>query len=192
MKMNMNDKYKVNFNGNEYNFDLMKIMPNKAIAVFDALSNVKMAKDAVKDLIKFLEEKGVDKSKFDTIVTAETKSVTMGAFLADYYNKDLVILRKRRRDFFKEVVEANVDTFTTTGRSTLYLDLTHNREYLENKNVLIFDDVLSTGSSLHAMMEIMNKVNAKVVAKAFIFSEGMDSREEDEYYPYTLPLIDVE
>lgn len=191
MKMNMDEKYKVTFNGNEYYFDLMKISEKSAIAVFDALSDIKMANDACIDMIKTLESKQFTNDKFDTIVTAESKSVTMAAYIANHYGKDLVILRKKKRNFFKETVEAIVETFTTRGNSTLYLDVTHSLKYLKNKNVLIFDDVLSTGSSLKAMLEIMDKVGAKVVGKAFIFNEGEDERDKDVYYVHKLPIIEV-
>ena len=191
MKMNMEDKYKVIFNGHDYYFDLMKISEKFAIAVFDALSNIKMANDACIDMINVLKSKNFTKNDFDTIVTAESKSVTMAAYIANHYDKDLVILRKKKRNFFKEIIEATVETFTTRGNSTLYLDVTHSLEYLKNKKVLIFDDVLSTGSSLKAMLEIMNKVNAKVVGKAFIFNEGEDDRENDVYFVHKLPIIEV-
>ena len=191
MKMNMDEKYKVIFNGNEYYFDLMKISEKSAIAVFDALSDIKMANDACVDMIKTLESKQFTKDNFDTIVTAESKSVTMAAYIANHYGKDLVILRKKKRNFFKEIVEATVETFTTRGNSTLYLDVTHSSKYLRNKRVLIFDDVLSTGSSLKAMIEIMNKMDARVVGKAFIFNEGDDERESDVYYVHKLPIIEV-
>ena len=191
MKMNMDEKYKVIFNGNEYYFDLMKISEKSAIAVFDALSDIKMANDACVDMIKTLESKQFTKDNFDTIVTAESKSVTMAAYIANHYGKDLVILRKKKRNFFKEIVEATVETFTTRGNSTLYLDVSHSSKYLKNKRVLIFDDVLSTGSSLKAMIEIMNKMDARVVGKAFIFNEGDDERESDVYYVHKLPIIEV-
>lgn len=192
MKMKMDEKYEVEFNGHKYYFDLMKIGDNVAIAVFDALSNIKMATDACKDMIKVLDSNGMSKENFDTIITAESKSVTMAAYLADYYDKDLVILRKKKRNFFKEVIEETVETFTTRGTSTLYLDVTHSIEYLKNRRVLIFDDVLSTGSSLKAIENIMKKVDANVVGKCFIFSEGMDERPKDVYYVHKLPIIDVD
>ncbi len=106
----------------------------------------------------------------------------MAAYIANHFNKDLVILRKKKRDFFKEVISAESSTFTTHGSSTLYLDVTNNKKYLENKKVLIFDDVISTWSSLKAINEILEKVNANVVGKAFIFNEGDAVREENVYY----------
>lgn len=192
MKMKMDEKYKVVFNGHDYFFDLMKIGDHSAIAVFDALSNIKMANDACEDMIKVLKEHGLEENSFDTILTAESKSVTMAAYIANHFNKDLVILRKKKRDFFKEVISAESSTFTTHGSSTLYLDVTNNKKYLENKKVLIFDDVISTGSSLKAINEILQKVNANIVGKAFIFNEGDAVREENVYYVHDLPIIEVD
>ena len=192
IKMNMDDKYEVVFNNNKYYFDLMKIGEHSAIAVFDALSSFTMAKDCCEDMKKILAENGIVKGSFDTIVTAESKAVTLGAILASYYGSDLVILRKKVRNFFKEVISEPVTTYTTTASSYLNLDYTHNKQYLENKKVLLLDDVVSTGSSLTAMEKIMNKVNAKVIAKAFIFSEGDVEREKDVYFVHKLPIIEVD
>ena len=58
--------------------------------------------------------------------------------------------------------------------------------------MLLLDDVVSTGSSLTAMEKIMNKVNANVLAKAFIFSEGDIDREKDVYFVHKLPIIEVD
>ena len=192
MKLNINDKYKVVFNGNDYYFDLMRINDHQAIAVFDALSNIKLANDASEDMIKVLKNTVLCKDSFDTILTAESKSITMAAYIANHFNKDLVILRKKNRDFFKEVLSAESTTYTTNGSSTLYLDLTHNKQFLDNKKVLVFDDVISTGSSLVAIEEILNKVNANIIAKAFIFNEGDAVRDKDVYYVHDLPIIEVE
>ena len=192
MKMNLDEKYKVVFNGHDYYFNLMKIGDHAAIAVFDALSNIKMANDASEDMIRVLKEKGLDGNSFDTVLTAESKSVTMAAYIANHFNKDLVILRKKKRDFFKEVISAESTTYTTQGTSALYLDVTNNKQFLENKRVLIFDDVISTGSSLKAINEILAKVNANVVGKAFIFNEGDAVREDKVYYVHDLPIIEVD
>ena len=102
-------------------------------------------------------------------------------------NKD-----ENKVNYNKEVIEETVETFTTRGTSTLYLDVTHSIDYLKNRRVLIFDDVLSTGSSLKAIENIMQKVGANVVGKCFIFSEGMDERPKDVYYVHKLPIIEVD
>ncbi len=53
----------------------MKIGDHSAIAIFNALWNIQMVNDACEDMIKVLKEHGLVENSFDTILTAESKSV---------------------------------------------------------------------------------------------------------------------
>jgi adenine phosphoribosyltransferase len=46
------------------------------------------------------------------------------------------------------------------------------RDVIQNKRVVILDDVISTGSTLQGMRMILDKANASVVAEAAILTEG--------------------
>ena len=43
---------------------------------------------------------------------------------------------------------------------------------MEKRNVIILDDVISTGSTLQGMRLLMQKAGANVVAEAAVFTEG--------------------
>ncbi|HEX7567614.1 MAG TPA: phosphoribosyltransferase family protein, partial [Anaerolineaceae bacterium] len=44
--------------------------------------------------------------------------------------------------------------------------------FMENKRVIILDDVISTGSTLQGMRLLMQRTGANVVGEAAIFTEG--------------------
>lgn len=180
--------YKTTLNGREYGLPIVEIKPGLSIAVFDMLSSRELAKDASKALIDKLKEEGIDLSKVDTVLSAETKGVILAYNMAESIGCDMVILRKEHKIYHKEVTRGAVSTYTTKNDHFLYLD--NNRiSQLKGKNVLIVDDVVSTGSSLDAMENILGQVGANIYAKAFVFAEGDAAKRDDVIYVNPLPLF---
>jgi len=62
-------------------------------------------------------------------------------------------------------------SITTGHTQTLYLD-EKDHNILKSKNVVLLDDVISTGSTLQGMNELMAKAGAVVTATAAVFTEG--------------------
>ena len=57
------------------------------------------------------------------------------------------------------------------------------------KKVLIIDDVISTGESLHAMEELCEKAGAVVVGKMAVLAEGDAADRSDIIYLEKIPLF---
>ena len=181
-------EHKVILNGKEYGLPIIKIADNLSIAVFDMLSSVKIAEDASKALFDKIKESGIDITKIDTVLSAETKGIILAYQMAEYLGSEIVILRKTHKIYHPEVTKAAVNTYTTENEHYLHLD---NKEIpkLKGKNVLIVDDVVSTGSSLNAIEKILNEVGANICAKAFVFAEGDAAKRDDVIYVDALPLF---
>ena len=60
---------------------------------------------------------------------------------------------------------------------------------MKGKNVLIVDDVVSTGSSLAAIEAIVNEVGGNIYGKAFVFAEGDAAKRDDIIFVDALPLL---
>ncbi len=180
--------YKVKLNGKEYGLPIVEIKPGLKIAVFDMLSSHALSKDACAALLNKMKEAGLDLSKVDTVLSAETKGVILAYQIADSINSDMVILRKEQKIYHPDVTKGAVNTYTTKDEHFLYLD---NKQIpkLKGKNVLIVDDVVSTGSSLEAMEGILNEVGANIAGKAFVFAEGDAAKRDDVVYVLPLPLL---
>ena len=70
----------------------------------------------------------------------------------------------------------------------MYLD-GHDVELIKDKKVAIIDDVISTGESLQALVNLVEKAGAKVVVKAAILAEGDAAKREDIVFLEELPLF---
>ncbi len=180
--------YKVMLNGKEYGLPIVEIKPGLSIALFDMLSSKELADDASVALFNKIKEAGVDLSSIDTVISAETKGVVLAYKLADLIGSDMVILRKEHKLYHPDVTKAAVDTYTTKAQHFLHLD-NNQIPKLKGKNVLIVDDVVSTGSSLIAIESILNEVGANIAASAFVFAEGEAADRDDVIYVNPLPLL---
>lgn len=180
--------YKVTLNNNEYGLPIIEIKPGLSIAVFDMLSSEKLSDDACIALYDKLAASDIDLSSVDTVISAETKGVILAYWFAKKLNCNMVILRKEQKIYHKEVTKGAVNTFTTKDEHYLHLD-NNQIPKLNGKNVLIVDDVVSTGSSLTAIESILAQVGANVIGKAFVFAEGDAADRDDVVYAEALPLL---
>ena len=80
-------------------------------------------------------------------------------------------------------------SITTDHIQTLYLDGA-DAEYMRGKRVLIVDDVISTGESLHALEELVNQAGGNIAGRMAILAEGDATTREDLIYLEKLPLFD--
>ncbi|MBE7016047.1 MAG: adenine phosphoribosyltransferase [Ruminococcaceae bacterium] len=181
-------EYKVTLNNKEYGLPIIEIKSGLSIAVFDMLSSEKLSEDACIALYDKLKASNVDLSSVDTVISAETKGVILAYWFAKKLDCNMVILRKEQKIYHKEVTKGAVNTYTTKDEHFLHLD-NNQIPKLEGKNVLIMDDVVSTGSSLVAIESILSQVGANIVGKAFVFAEGDAAKRDDIVFAEALPLL---
>ena len=158
--------YPVEVAGVHRDLPLFEIKPGLRIAILNILGDTELVQacaKALKDLLKDLE--------FDALVTAETKSIPLAYALSLETNKPYVILRKSYKPYMGNALQAETLSITTGEPQTLYLD-EKDLHFMENKKVVILDDVISTGSTLQGMRLLLQKAGADIVAEAAIFTEG--------------------
>jgi len=181
-------EYKVELNGKEYGLPVVEIKPGLSIAVFDMLSSSELAKDSSIALYEKLKESNIDLDKVDAVLSAETKGVILAYQIAAYLGVEMSILRKEQKIYHPNVTKGIVETYTTKNPHYLHLD-NNQIPKLKGKNVLILDDVVSTGSSLKAIESILEQVGANVYGKAFVFAEGDAANRDDIVFVHPLPLL---
>ncbi|HZQ09321.1 MAG TPA: phosphoribosyltransferase family protein [Anaerolineae bacterium] len=177
------DTYPVRIEGVTRQLPLFAVSPQLSIAVFNLLGDTEIVTAAARGLAKKLA-----KVDADVLVTAETKSVPLIYHLAIEMNKPWVVLRKDYKPYMGEALSAETLSITTGKPQTLYLD-EKDQALLRNKRVILVDDVISTGSTLQGMRLLMDKVGAKVVAAAAVFTEGERAQWQDIYALGHLPLF---
>ena len=103
-------------------------------------------------------------------------------------DKKYFVARKKPKLYMTGVFEVDVRSITTEGEQKLYLD-TKDAEMMRGKNVLLVDDVISTGKSLEALEKLAKKAGANICGRMAILAEGDAQQRDDLIYLEKLPLF---
>ena len=177
------DTHRVEIGGVSRDLPLFEVAPGLRIAVFNLLGDTEIVEAAAAGLAERLAD--VDA---DAIVTAETKSVPLVYELARTMRKPWIVLRKQHKPYMGETIEAETVSITTGHPQKLHLD-EKDRELVEGHNVVLVDDVISTGSTLDGMRDVVRKAGGRIVAEAAVFTEGDADQVEGVVALGHLPLF---
>ena len=180
----MEKYYKVLFDGKEFDLPKASIGEGKYVAVFDAYSNIDMSRASAKDLTKKIRENKLDEA--DVIITAEVKGAAIAQRVADSLSKDLLVFRKNIKINFEKPIIAHVKTFTS-GTNSLFIDEKDLIKY-SGKKAIFVDDVISTGSTIFAIKEVLDKYKINLLNYCCVFKESNDVTEDIIYVDY-LPIF---
>jgi adenine phosphoribosyltransferase len=158
--------YPVEIAGLYRELPLFEVQPGLRIAVLNILGDTELVQACATALAENLAS-----YDYQVIVTAEAKSIPLAYALSLATQKPYVVLRKHYRSYMGETIQAETISITTGQPQRLYLD-EKDHEIIKNQNVVLLDDVISTGSTLEGMHQVMEKANAKVVAETAVFTEG--------------------
>ncbi len=167
------ETYDIDIAGIHRELELFEIKPGLRIAILNILGDTALVQACAKSLADKLTD--VD---YDVLVTAEAKSIPLAYALSVETGKPYVILRKSYKPYMGDALESETLSITTGKPQTLYLD-EKDRELVHDKNVLIIDDVISTGSTLQGMRLILEKAGANVAAESAILTEGERAKWSD-------------
>ena len=165
---------------------LFEVQPGLRIAVLNILGDTELVQACAKALSQKLD--GID---YDVLVTAEAKSIPLAHAFAVETNKPYIVLRKVYRPYMGDTVHAETLSITTGTPQSLYLD-EKDHTLLKGKNVVLLDDVISTGSTLEGMKQIIEKVDGTIAAEAAILTEGDQARWSHIISLGHLPLFTTE
>ena len=177
------ETYKVDVAGVTRELPLFEVAPGVRIAILNILGDtelVRAAADALAERIGALDA--------DVLVTAETKSIPLVHKLSEQLDLPYVVLRKQYRPYMGDALAVETHSITTGAPQTLYLD-EKDRGLLHGKRVVLVDDVISTGSTLEAMRQVVQEAGAKTVAETAIFTEGDKAKWDDIIAVGHLPVF---
>jgi len=177
------DTYPVEVAGVRRNLPLFDVKPGLRIAILNILGDTELVQAAARALGELLAGRA-----YDLLVTAEAKSIPLLHALSVETGKPYIVLRKAYKPYMGDAVFAETLSITTGAPQTLYLD-EKDREQVKDKQVVLVDDVISTGSTLQGMRLVLDKAGARVVAEAAIFTEGERSQWENIIALGHLPLF---
>lgn len=178
----MADTYKLKVAGLERELKKFPVSDKLDIAAFIIFGDVELTVKCAQALVPLLPE-------HDILFTSEAKSIPLIHELAKQLGENYyVVARKGTKVYMTDPVSVNVRTITTQRQQILCLGK-EDADKMKGKRILIVDDVISTGASLEAMEELVNKVGGKIVGKAAILAEGDAADRDDIIYLEKLPLF---
>lgn len=166
MTMGERTTYTVNVAGLTRHFPLFEVAPGVRIAIFNMLGDTYVVKAAAAALAERL--RGVPA---EVLVTAEAKSIPLIYEMSALMGLPYVVLRKTYKIYMGDALSAETVSITTGKTQQLFLDEKDQR-LIRGKNVILVDDVISTGSTLEGMKKLINSSNGNISSIATVFTEG--------------------
>ena len=177
----MGEVYKMNIAGCERELPICPLNEHMDIAGFVMFSDVEITERAAQALLEKCPE-------HDVIVTAESKGIPLAYEMARIGCRNYVVARKGIKAYMEDPIHVEVKSITTDHVQKLYLSKA-DCENLKDKRILIVDDVVSTGESMHALECLVEKSGGVIAGKCAVLAEG-DARERtDVTFLGELPLF---
>ena len=171
--------------GLERDLPLCPLNDKLQIGAFVIFGDPELTTAAATELLKRAPE-------YDYLITAEAKGIPLVHEMARLAgNQKYFLARKAPKLYMTGVLEVNVHSITTEKEQHLYLD-TADAELMRGKRILVVDDVISTGESLHAIEELVHEAGGIVCGRMAILAEGDATERADLVYLEKLPLFDAE
>ena len=146
---------------------LFNVAPGVTIAIFNMLGDTDVVEHAAEALAARIP------ADTETLIVPEVKAVPLGHALSKRTGLPYVVVRKFCKPYMGDTLQTEVISITTGAPQTLYLD-GKDRHLVSGRNVVLLDDVISTGSTLRGMEQLMLQANATVVGEMAVFTEGAD------------------
>ena len=177
--------YKMRVAGLERDLPLCKVNDELYIGAFVIFGDVELTVATARELLKRAPE-------YDVLITAESKGIPLGYEMARQAGINrYLIARKSPKLYMKNVFSVKVRSITTAKEQMLCIDQ-DDADYMKGKRVLIVDDVISTGESLHAVEELVAQAGGQVVGRMAILAEGDAIARGDIIYLEKLPLFNAD
>jgi len=154
------DYYTLEISGLTRELPVVALGPNIKIASFNLLGDAELVEKTAKELKKKLK-----KFRFDAIAGPEVKVVPLLHTLAKKLNhKRYVVGRKKIHGYM-------TNPQTLDKKPTLVFN-GPDAKFLEDKKVVVVDDVVSTGRTLNVMENLVQQSGGEVVANAVVLKQG--------------------
>ena len=151
------------------------------IAAFVMFSDVELTVACARALLEKCPE-------FDVILTAEAKGIPLAYEMSRQSGKQWIPARKGVKAYMQDPVVVEDQSITTAGKQTLVIDR-KDLDYMNGKRILVVDDVISTGGSLHALDALAERSSGTIVGQAAVLAEGDAAQRTDIIFLEPLPLF---
>ena len=179
--------YTLEVAGLKRDLPICKVTDGLYIGAFVVFGHAELTVACARELLKL-----VDASSFDYMLTAEAKGIPLIHEMARQSGaKKYILARKGAKVYMPDPIHVEDESITTAGKQKLYLGR-DDAELIRGKRVLIMDDVISTGGSLHAMEALVNLAGGTVVDRVAVLAEGDAQKRTDIKFLAPLPVFNAD
>lgn len=177
--------YEIDIAGLKRELPLCRVSDDVYIGAFVIFGDVELTVHCATEMLQAAPE-------YDYLIAPEAKSIPLLYEMARQSGENKYFLtRKNPKLYMGEVFEVEVKSITTEKTQHLYLDKA-DADQMRGKRILIIDDVISTGESLRAVEELVEKAGGTIVGKMFVLAEGEAQKRQDVTYLAPLPLFNAD
>ena len=179
--------YPIHIAGLERQLPICRVTDDLYIGAFICFGDAELTVACARGLLKLAPAES-----YDYLLTAEAKSIPLIHEMARQSGaKKYFIARKGPKAYMPDPIHVEDTSITTAGTQRLYLGR-DDADMLRGKRVLLMDDVISTGGSLHAMEELVALAGGIVAGRVAVLAEGDAQKREDIKFLAPLPLFNAD
>lgn len=174
--------YEMDIAGLKRELPICRVSDDLYIGAFVMFGDVEVTVHCATELLKLAPE-------YDYLIAPEAKAIPLLYEMARQSGAEKYFLaRKKAKAYMTGVFQVDVQSITTFGVQTLVID-TVDAEMIKGKRILIVDDVISTGESLHAMETLVTRAGGIIAGRMAVLAEGDAAKRDDIITLGTLPLF---
>lgn len=176
-------KYKMNIAGLDRELPLCKVSDDLYIGAFIMFGDAEITVACARELLARAPK------DYDYLLTAEAKSIPLIHEMARQSGAEkYFIARKGPKVYMPDPISVEDRSITTLGVQQLFLGR-DDADLIKGKKILIVDDVISTGGSLHAMETLVAKAGGTVAGRMAVLAEGDAKNRDDIKFLAPLPTF---
>ena len=161
---------------------LFEVAPQVKIAIFNMLGDTEIVEESARLLAEKMP------ANTDVLVVPEVKAVPLGHALSAKTGLSFIVVRKIRKPYMVDCLSTDVVSITTGQPQTLFID-GKDRALIQGKNAVLLDDVISTGSTIRGLRQLMAEADATIVGEMAVFTEGDPAQWPDVIALGNLPIF---
>ena len=174
--------YEIDIAGLKRELPLCPVSEELSIGAFVMFGDVELTVHCAAELLKLAPE-------YDYLIAPEAKAIPLLYEMARQSGANkYFVARKGAKAYMQGQFDVQVKSITTEDIQTLVIDMA-DAEMIKGKRILIVDDVISTGESLYAVEQLVEKAGGNIIGKMAILAEGDAQERPDIIYLEKLPLF---
>ena len=179
--------YSMEIAGLKRELPICRVTDDLYIGAFICFGDAELTVACARELLKL-----VPADSYDYIFTAEAKSIPLIHEMARQSGAEkYFIARKGSKVYMPDPIHVEDQSITTAGVQKLYLGR-DDADLIRGKRIVLMDDVISTGGSLHALEELVKMAGGTVVDRIAVLAEGGAAERKDIKYLGVLPVFNAD